>query len=76
MLSLNLLAFLFHTVFECTDDNYALLRLVLARRQTFFYYILALTRYLVFDSCDHLLYFMIRPLATSQTNQLISKFNC
>ena len=36
MLSLNLLAFLFHTVLEWSDDQYALLRQVLARRQTFF----------------------------------------
>jgi hypothetical protein len=62
MLSLNLLAFLFHTVLEWTDDNYALLRRVLARRQTFFDDIRALTRYLVFDSWDHLLDFMIRGL--------------
>jgi hypothetical protein len=37
MLSLNLLAFLFHTVLEWSDDKYALLRQVLARRQTFFH---------------------------------------
>jgi hypothetical protein len=36
MLSLNLLAFLCHTVLEWSDDKYALLRQVLARRQTFF----------------------------------------
>jgi hypothetical protein len=36
LLSLNLLAFLFHTVLEWSDDKYALLRRVLARRQTFF----------------------------------------
>jgi hypothetical protein len=33
MLSLNLLAFLFHTVLEWSDDKYALLRRVLARRR-------------------------------------------
>ena len=36
MLSFTLLAFLFHTVLEWSDDKYALLRHVLARRQTFF----------------------------------------
>ena len=36
LLSLNLLAFLFHTVLEWSDAKYALLRQVLARRQTFF----------------------------------------
>jgi hypothetical protein len=62
MLSLNLLAFLFHTVLEWSDDKYALLRQVLARRQTFFHDIQALTRYMVFDHWDHLLDFMIRGL--------------
>lgn len=47
MLSLNLLAFLFHTVLQWCDDKYALLRQVLVRRQTFFDDIRALTRYMV-----------------------------
>jgi hypothetical protein len=63
MLSLNWLAFLFHTVLEWSDDQYALLRRVLARRQTFFDDIRALTRYMVFDSWDHLIDFMIQGLA-------------
>ena len=62
MLRLNLLAFLCHTVLEWSDDKYALLRQVLARRQTFFNDIQALMRYMVFDSWDHLLNFMIRGL--------------
>jgi hypothetical protein len=62
MLSLNLLAFLFHTVLEWSDEKYALLRHVLARRQTFFVDIRALTRYLVFGSWPHLMDFMIRGL--------------
>jgi len=62
MLSLNLLAFLFHTVLEWSDDRYALLRKALARRQTFFQDIQALTRYMVFDSWDHLMDFMIQGL--------------
>jgi hypothetical protein len=62
MLSLNLLAFLFHTVLEWSDDQYALLRRVLARRQTFFHDIQALMRYMVFDSWEHLMNFMIRGL--------------
>ena len=62
MLSLNLLAFLFHTVLEWSDTKYALLRQVLARRQTFFDDIRALMRYLVFDSWQHLIEFMIRGL--------------
>jgi hypothetical protein len=62
LLSLNLLAFLFHTVLEWSDDTYALLRRVLARRQTFFNDIQALMRYMVFDNWDHLMDFMLRGL--------------
>jgi hypothetical protein len=62
MLRLNLLAFLCHTVLEWSDDKYALLRQVLARRQTFFHDIQALTRYMVFDHWEHLMDFMIRGL--------------
>ena len=63
MLSLNLLALLFHTVLEWSDDTDALLRQVLARRQTFFEDIRALMRSMVFDSWQHLMAFMIRGLA-------------
>jgi hypothetical protein len=62
LLSLNLLAFLFHTVLEWSDPKYALLRQALARRQTFFQDIQAFMRYMVFDSWEHLLDFMIRGL--------------
>jgi hypothetical protein len=62
LLSLNLLAFLFHTVLEWSDPKYALLRRVLARRQTFFQDIQALMRYMVFAHWDHLLDFMIQGL--------------
>jgi hypothetical protein len=62
LLSLNLLAFLFHTVLEWSDKRYAVLRRVLARRQTFFEDIRALTRYMVFANWDHLMDFMIQGL--------------
>jgi hypothetical protein len=62
LLSLNLLAFLFHTVLAWRDAKYVLLRQALARRQTFFQDIQALMRYMVFDSWEHLLDFMIRGL--------------
>lgn len=62
LLSLNLLAFLFHTVLAWGDDKYALLRKTLARRQTFFDDIRALTRYMVFTSWQHVMDFMIRGL--------------
>jgi hypothetical protein len=62
MLSLNLLAFLFHTVLAWSDERYALLRQVLARRQTFFEDMRALTRYMVFESWPHRMDFMIKGL--------------
>src|SRR5436305_11052669 len=62
LLSLNLLAFLFHTVLQWSDAKYALLRQVIARRQAFFQDIQALMRYMVFDSWQHLMDFMIRGL--------------
>ena len=62
LLSLNLLAFLFHTVMLWCDEAYSLLRKELARRQTFFDDIRALTRYMVFESWQHMMDFMIRGL--------------
>lgn len=62
LLSLNLLAFLFHTVLSCCDEAYSLLRKELARRQTFFDDIRALTRYMIFESWQHMMDFMIRGL--------------
>jgi hypothetical protein len=44
------------------DDKYALLRQVLTRRQTFFDDLRALTRYMVFDSWEQLMDFMIKGL--------------
>jgi len=67
MLSLNLLAFLFHTVLEWSDEKYTLLRQVLARRQTFFEDMRALTRYMVFESWHHLMDFMIKGLKLEST---------
>jgi hypothetical protein len=62
MLSLNLLAFLFHTVMQWSDEQYVMLRQALVRRQTFFEDIRALTRYMVFESWHQLMDFMIRGL--------------
>ncbi len=62
MLSLNLLAFLFHTVKQWRDEKYVMLRQALVRRQTFFEDIRALSRYRVFESWHHLMDFMIRGL--------------
>jgi hypothetical protein len=61
-LYVDLLAFLFHTVLEWSDDKYALLRQVIARRQSLFHDIQTLMRYMVFDNWHHLMDFMIRGL--------------
>jgi hypothetical protein len=62
LVSLNILSLLFHTVLELIDEKYKLLRAHLPTRTTFFNDLRALTRYLVFDSWDHLLAFMIQGL--------------
>jgi hypothetical protein len=62
LLSLNILAFLFHTVLELLDDNCSRLRGSLPRRETFFQHISTLTHYLCFAGWESLLMFMIKAL--------------
>ena len=62
MLTLNLLAFLFHTVLEVIDKKYKLIRSELPARKTFFDDIRALTRYIYFENWDTMMLFMIRGL--------------
>jgi hypothetical protein len=62
LLSLNLLAFLFHTVLDLVDERYQKIRQILVRRKTFFHDLDALTRYLIFDSWDQLFDFMLKNL--------------
>lgn len=63
--TLNLFAFLVHTVLEMADVNYQCVRKKLATRVNFFNDIRALTRYLCFDSWGSLLLFMMRQLEIS-----------
>lgn len=60
--ALNILSLLFHTLLELLDQKYKLLRSHLPTRKTFFDDLRALTRYLYFDSWDHLLTFMLDGL--------------
>ena len=62
LMTLNLLAFLFHTVAHRFDRRYLLVRKTLGRRTTFFEDVQALTRYFFYDSWTHLLITMIRGL--------------
>jgi hypothetical protein len=60
--TLNILSLLFHTLLERLDEKYKLLRSYLPTRKTFFDDLRALTRYLYFQSWDHLLTFMLEGL--------------
>lgn len=62
LLTLNLLAFLFHTVLEMIDEKYERLRGQLPTRQTFFDDIRALTRYFYFENWETMLTFMLQGL--------------
>ena len=62
LLTMNLLAFLFHTLLEFFDKRYALIRKTLPRRKTFFEDLRALTRYVLHNSWDDLMRFMIEGL--------------
>jgi len=62
LLSLNLLAFLFHTVLDLVDEQYRAIRQALGRRQTFFQDLEALLRYLVFETWEDVFAFMFHSL--------------
>lgn len=62
LLSLNLLAFLFHTVLDLVDEKYRLIRQALRTRQKFFQHIEALLCYLQFPNWDELFSFMCKGL--------------
>ncbi len=59
LMTLNLLAYLFHTVAEMFDRRYLLLRKTLPSRKTFFQDAQALTKYFFYESWDHLLKAMV-----------------
>ena len=59
MLTLNLLAYLFHTLLELLDEQYRAVRQELVARQDFFNDLRALLRYMVFDNWQHLMHFML-----------------
>jgi hypothetical protein len=58
--TLNLLAFLLHTVLDRMDSKYQLIRAKLPSRKMFFQHIQALTCYHCFESFDALLDFMMK----------------
>lgn len=62
LLSLNLLAFLFHTVLDLVDDQYRAIRQKLGTRRRFFHDLDALLRYFEFKTWDDVLTFMFTGL--------------
>ena len=58
LLTLNLLAFLLHTVTHLTNKIYRRVLAAVGRRAAFFNDLRALLRYLIFSSWAELLYFM------------------
>jgi len=62
LLSLNLLAFLFHTILDLVDEQYRAIRQALGRRKTFFQDMDALLRYFVFENWDDVFTFMFEGL--------------
>jgi hypothetical protein len=62
LLTLNLLTFLFHTVLHLLDRQYQQIRRLRGTRQGFFNDVQALTKYLLFDTWQHLMEFMLDGL--------------
>lgn len=62
LVTLNLLAFLFHTLLDLLDEQYQLLRKHLVVRKDFFNDLRALLRYMLFDNWRHLMRFMLIAL--------------
>lgn len=71
LLSLNVLAFLFHTVLHLADRSYQRIRKQRGTRRGFFQDIQSLTKYFLFESWQHLIDFMLddsTPLIPSNTS--------
>lgn len=62
LLSLNLLAFLFHAVLDLVDEQYRAIRRALGTRRRFFQDLEALLRYFQFGDWDEVLAFMFKGL--------------
>lgn len=62
LLTLNLLAFLFHTILDLVDEQYRAIRQTLGTRRRFFQDLEALLRYFQFKNWDEVLDFMFKGL--------------
>lgn len=68
LLTMNLLAFLYHTVLHFVDTAYQLIRAKLPTRKTFFDGLRELTRYMYFEDWQHLMRFMMDGLEIAHPN--------
>ena len=68
LLTMNLLAFLYHTVLHFIDKAYQLIRAKLPTRKIFFDGVRELTRYMYFDNWQHLMRFMMDGLEIAPPN--------
>ena len=60
LLTMNLLAFAFHTLLEVTDTDYRMVRAAVGARRKFFQHLEALTAYWFFENWERLMDFMMR----------------
>ena len=60
--TLNILAFLFHSFLTFCDEAYRLIRAYLPTRKTFFEHVRTLTHYILFQSWNQMMDFMMRGL--------------
>jgi hypothetical protein len=67
LLTLNLLAFLFHTVLQLSDEAYQQIRKKRGTRKGFFQDIVSLTQYFLFESWQSLIDFMLYGSPSPQT---------
>lgn len=68
LLSLNLLAFLFHNVLELVNEMYKKIRELLVVRKTFFNDIRALLKYILFENWHDLLTYMLKDEKEKKIN--------
>ena len=68
LFTLNLIAFLMHTLLHLHDQEYKMIRDKLPTRKTFFDDIRALTRYMYFSDWRQLLQFMMKGLEIEPSN--------
>jgi len=70
--TMNLLAFLFHTVLELMDERYLKLREIISARKRFFEHIRILLIYKLFSDFNHFMEFMLAVLTGSDSTDIMT----